>query len=78
MTVSIVAGEQSLESIDEVVFGSGARLDDCQAGGGVGHEHVAQAVAAGRTELADRPREVDDEAFARVDVDECRVHDAEC
>ena len=80
VAVPIVAREQPLERVEQVVVGAGPRLDERNTGGGVRHEHVAQAGPSPRAALsAERPDgvgEVDDAAPGGVDIKQVGVHDA--
>ena len=74
VAVAIVARQQAFERVDEVVIGPGAGLDDRDTGGGVRHEHVAQAVLVAAAEGAHRVGEVDDAAPGGVDIEYIGVH----
>ena len=80
VAVPIVARKQPLERVEQVVVGARPGLDERNTGGGVRHEHVAQAgPAPGAALSAERPDgvgEVDDAATGGVDVEEVGVHDA--
>ena len=52
VAVAVVARQQPLERVDEVVVGAGAGLDDGDARGRVRREHVDQPVAARAAERA--------------------------
>ena len=75
VAVAIVPGEQALERLDEVGLRPAARLHDRDARGGVGDEHVEQAVAA---RLAGESRrlvgDVDDPAPRGVDAEIAAEH----
>ena len=57
---SLVAWEQPIEDVDEIVVGAGSRLQDHEPGGGVRHEHVEQAVPDAGNELRAFPSDVED------------------
>ena len=59
MAVAVVAREQAVECVDEVVVGACAGFDDGNARGGMGREHVAEPVATPRAERADLIGEID-------------------
>ena len=57
---SLVAREQPIEDVDEVIVGAGPGLHDHEPGGGVRHEHVEQAVPGAGHELRAFPGDVED------------------
>ena len=74
MAVPVVAREQAIERVDEVVVGACPGLDDGDARGGVRREHVAETVAAPGTECTELVGEIDDPVARRVDIEDHRVH----
>jgi hypothetical protein len=74
MAVAIVARQQALERVDEVVVAACPGFDDRDSGGGVWDENVAETVAVGCAEVTHIVGEIDDAATRGVNVEDCRIH----
>ena len=72
--VSVVTWQQPFQRVDQVVVGTGTRLDDGDPGRGVRDEHIAQTVPVAEAEPAHRIGQVHDAAPGGVHFQDIGMH----
>lgn len=74
MPVAVVARQQPHQRVHQILVGTGAGLDNRNAGRSVRDEHVAQAIIMGGAEGAHGVGEIDNAATRGVHIQHIGIH----
>lgn len=74
VTPTVVSGQKPEKRFLEIGLGTGMELDQCEASGGMGNEHMTETVPSAVTKLLHRRGEIDELPTNGIQLDDGSFH----